>query len=133
MASTAGWNVEDRALWDAGAKKIAWRNLWISIPCLLCAFAVWSYWSIITVQMRNLGFPFTAAQLFTLTAVAGLTGATLRIPHSFLVALAGGRNVVAVSTALTCSTPHSSPSAVRRYSFRGRSPIDVRSTRSSPG
>ena len=61
---------------------------------------MWSYWSIITVQMRNLGFPFTAEQLFTLTAVAGLTGATLRIPNAFLVALAGGRNVVAVSTAL---------------------------------
>ena len=61
---------------------------------------MWSYWSIVTVQMRNLGFPFTAEQLFTLTAVAGLTGATLRIPNAFLVALAGGRNVVAVSTAL---------------------------------
>lgn len=97
---TAGWNVEDAPSWEALGKKIAWRNLWISVACLLCAFAVWSYWSVITVRMRDLGFPFTAGQLFTLTAVAGLTGATLRIPNAFLVALAGGRNVTAVTTAL---------------------------------
>jgi len=99
-AKTRAWNPEDVAAWENWAKRVAYRNLWISIPCLLCAFAVWSYWSIITVQMKNLGFPFSAQQLFTLSAVAGLTGATLRIPNSFLVAIAGGRNVVALSTAL---------------------------------
>lgn len=94
------WDPEDLAFWEREGKSIANRNLWISIPCLLCAFAVWSYWSIITVQMRNLGFPFSASELFTLTAVAGLSGATLRIPNAFLIAIAGGRNVIAVSTAL---------------------------------
>jgi NNP family nitrate/nitrite transporter-like MFS transporter len=94
------WEPEDDAFWESTGKQIANRNLWISVPCLLCAFAVWSYWSIITVQMKNLAFPFTASQLFTLTAVAGLTGATLRIPNAFLIAIAGGRNVIAVSTAL---------------------------------
>ncbi len=94
------WAPEDAKFWEAAGKKIAYRNLAISIPCLLCAFAVWSYWSIITVQMKNLGFPFTSEQLFTLTAVAGLTGATLRIPNSFLIAIAGGRTVIAVTTGL---------------------------------
>ena len=94
------WEPEDAGFWERTGKRIANRNLWISVPCLLCAFAVWSYWSIITVQMANLAFPFSPSQLFTLTAVAGLSGATLRIPNSFLIALAGGRNVVAVSTAL---------------------------------
>jgi NNP family nitrate/nitrite transporter-like MFS transporter len=93
------WNPEDQAAWEAWASRIAYRNLWISVPCLLCAFAVWSYWSIITVQMKNLDFPFTSQQLFTLTAVAGLSGATLRIPNSFLIAIAGGRNVIALTTA----------------------------------
>ena len=50
--------------------------------------------------MKNLEFPFTSVQLFTLTAIAALTGATLRIPNSFLIAIAGGRNVIATSTAL---------------------------------
>ena len=94
------WDVEDSQFWEATGKKIANRNLWISIPCLLCAFAVWLFWSIITVQMRNLGFPFDTVQLFTLSAIAGLAGATLRIPNSFLIAIAGGRNVIALTTGL---------------------------------
>ncbi len=32
--------------------------------------------------------------------MAGLSGATLRISNTFLIALCGGRNVIAVSTAL---------------------------------
>jgi NNP family nitrate/nitrite transporter-like MFS transporter len=84
------WDPEDAAQWDAGGKKTAFRNLWISIPCLLCGFAVWMFWSIITVQMLNLGFPFTQAQLFTVSAIAGLSGATLRIPSSFFIRIAGG-------------------------------------------
>lgn len=94
------WDPEDSALWESGGKRIANRNLWISIPCLLCAFAVWLYWSVITVRMQDLGFPFEKSQLYTLSAIAGLTGATLRIPNSFFVALSGGRNVIAVTTAL---------------------------------
>ncbi|HWP84145.1 MAG TPA: antiporter [Terriglobia bacterium] len=96
----SAWNPEDVGFWESTGKFIARRNLWISVPCLLCAFAIWGYWSIITVQMKNLGFPFTPSQLFTLTAVAGLSGATLRIPNSFLIAIGGGRNVIALNTAL---------------------------------
>jgi len=94
------WDVEDHEFWESTGKKIANRNLWISIPCLLCGFAVWLYWSIITVQMKNLGFPFDTVQLFTLASIAGLSGATLRIPNSFLIAISGGRNVIALTTAL---------------------------------
>lgn len=94
------WDVEDSQFWETTGKKIANRNLWISIPCLLCAFAVWLFWSIITVQMRNLEFPFDTVQLFTLSAIAGLAGATLRIPNAFLISIAGGRNVIALTTGL---------------------------------
>src|SRR5262249_1743752 len=48
----------------------------------------------------NLGFPFTQAQLFTLTAIAGIAGATMRIPASFLIRLAGGRNTIFLTTAM---------------------------------
>jgi NNP family nitrate/nitrite transporter-like MFS transporter len=94
------WEVEDEQFWNSEGKRIATRNLWISIPCLLCGFAVWLYWGIITVQMLNLGFPFEKSQLFTLSAIAGLTGATLRIPSSFLIRVAGGRNTIFFTTAL---------------------------------
>ena len=94
------WDPEDDAFWESEGKKIATRNLWISIPSLLCGFAVWLYWSVITVQMLNLGFPFSNAELFTLSSIAGLTGATLRIPSSFFIRLAGGRNTIFFTTAL---------------------------------
>ena len=96
----ADWRPEDDAFWESTGKKIAYRNLWISVPALLCGFAVWGMWGIITVQMLNLGFPFTQAELFTLTAIAGISGATMRIPASFLIRLAGGRNTIFLTTAM---------------------------------
>jgi NNP family nitrate/nitrite transporter-like MFS transporter len=57
-------------------------------------------WGIITVQMLNLGFPFTQAELFSLTAIAGLAGATMRIPASFVIRLSGGRNTIFLTTAM---------------------------------
>jgi NNP family nitrate/nitrite transporter-like MFS transporter len=99
-ADIADWRPEDEAFWEADGKRIAYRNLWISVPALLCGFAVWGMWGIITVQMLNLGFPFTQAELFTLTAIAGISGATMRIPASFLIRLAGGRNTIFLTTAM---------------------------------
>ena len=99
-ADITDWRPEDDAFWEADGKRIAYRNLWISVPALLCGFAVWGMWGIITVQMLNLGFPFTQAELFTLTAIAGISGATMRIPASFLIRLAGGRNTIFLTTAM---------------------------------
>jgi len=100
MADIYEWDVEDEEFWESEGKQVASRNLWVSIPSLLVGFAVWLYWSIITVQMLNLGFPFEQSELFTLSAIAGLTGATLRIPSSFFIRIAGGRNTIFFTTAL---------------------------------
>ena len=99
-ADIAEWHPEDEAFWEQTGKRIAYRNLWISVPALLCGFAVWGMWGIITVQMLNLGFPFTQAGLFTLTAIAGIAGATMRIPSSFFIRLAGGRNTIFLTTSM---------------------------------
>ena len=94
------WDPEDKKQWETSGKSIATRNLWISIPSLLVGFAVWLYWGIITVQMLNLGFPIEKAELFTLMAIAGLTGATLRIPSTFFIRIAGGKYTIFFTTAL---------------------------------
>ena len=99
-ADIADWRPEDNEFWETTGKGIAYRNLAISVPALLCGFAVWGMWGIITVQMLNLGFPFTQAELFTLTAIAGIAGATMRIPASFLIRVAGGRNTIFLTTAM---------------------------------
>ena len=72
MSDLHKWDPENPDFWEKEGKKIANRNLWISIPSLLAGFAVWLYWGIITVQMLNLGFPFAKAELFTLMSIAGL-------------------------------------------------------------
>jgi MFS transporter, NNP family, nitrate/nitrite transporter len=99
-ADIEDWQPEDLKFWESTGKRIAYRNLALSVPALLCGFAVWGMWGIITVQMLNLGFPFTQAELFTLTAIAGISGATMRIPASFLIRLAGGRNTIFLTTAM---------------------------------
>lgn len=94
------WRPEDEKFWENTGKRIAYRNLWISVPALLCGFAIWGMWGIITVQMLNLGFPFSQAELFSLTAISGLAGATMRIPASFLIRLSGGRNTIFLTTTM---------------------------------
>lgn len=93
------WNPEDENFWAAYGKKIATRNLWVSIPCLLLGFSTWMMWSAIAVNLNSVGFNFTKEQLFTLAAVPGLTGATLRILYSFVVPIFGGKNWTVISTA----------------------------------
>ncbi|MEE2002329.1 MFS transporter [Alkalimonas sp. MEB108] len=100
MSDLKRWEPENDTFWQQEGNRIATRNLWISIPSLLCGFAVWMMWSIISVQMLNLGFPYSASELFTLAAIAGLSGATLRIPASFFVRLCGGRYTIFLTTSL---------------------------------
>ena len=102
-ADITDWRPEDEQFWESKGKRIAYRNLWISVPALLCGFAVWGMWGIITVQMLNLGFPFSQIELFSLTAIAGLAGATMRIPASFLIRLSGGRNTIFLTTFMLLS------------------------------
>ncbi len=106
------WDVEDLKFWEKEGKAVAARNLWISIPALLQSFSIWIMWGMIIVQMKKLGFtlgmPHQSVEdlkvfnelLWTLPAIAGFSGATLRIPNSFLIAIGGGRNVVLFSTLL---------------------------------
>jgi NNP family nitrate/nitrite transporter-like MFS transporter len=68
IGALSDWNLEDAEFWRSRGARIANRNLWSSIPCLLCGFAIWLYWSIITVQMKNLGFPFDNDQLFNVSS-----------------------------------------------------------------
>ena len=119
MKQLSRWDVEDQQFWQEIGEKVAFRNLWVSIPNLLLAFAVWIYWGVIVGLMQGLhdgnpalfnfsfgnnGIPLTGsaykALLYTLPAVAGLAGATTRIPNSFMIAICGGRNVKFMTTLL---------------------------------
>ncbi|MEO6227746.1 MAG: NarK family nitrate/nitrite MFS transporter [Thermomonas sp.] len=94
------WRPEDADFWEQTGKRVANRNLAISIPALLLAFAIWMLFSAVTVSLPKIGFNFSTDQLFWLTALPGLSGATLRIFYSFMVPIFGGRRWTAISTAL---------------------------------
>ena len=92
------WRPEDPTFWAGTGKSTADRNLWISVPNLLLAFSVWMVWSMVVAKLKLVGFKFTTDQLFWLTALPALSGATLRIFYSFLVPIVGGRLWTTVST-----------------------------------
>ncbi|WP_432722528.1 NarK family nitrate/nitrite MFS transporter [Jeongeupia wiesaeckerbachi] len=93
------WEPEDPVFWQETGSLIAKRNLWISIPCLLLAFSCSIVWSIVVLKMPLVGFSYTKDQLFLLTALPSLSGATLRIFYSFLPSMMGGRKWTTISTA----------------------------------
>jgi NNP family nitrate/nitrite transporter-like MFS transporter len=93
------WNPEDAGFWRRDGQSVATRNLWISIPALTLAFAVWMVWSVVVVNLPVVGFRFSTNQLFWLAALPALCGATLRIFYSFAVPIFGGRRWTAISTA----------------------------------
>lgn len=101
MSSTVitRWEPENKQFWEFTGRPIAKRNLLISIPALTLAFAVWMVWSVVVVNLPNVGFKFSTNQLFWLASLPALCGATLRIFYSFAVPIFGGRRWTAISTA----------------------------------
>ena len=93
------WRPDDKKFWETKGEKIARRNLWISVPCLLLAFSVWLVWSVVVAKLPTIGFKYSTDQLFWLAALPGLSGATLRIFYSFMVPIFGGRLWTTVTTA----------------------------------
>ncbi|MBA4760273.1 MFS transporter [Sphingomonas sp.] len=93
------WTPEDPDFWRTRGERIARRNLTLSIPALLLAFAVWMVWSVVVAKLPMIGFDYTTDQLFWLAALPGLSGATFRIFYSFMVPIFGGRLWTTLSTA----------------------------------
>lgn len=94
------WQPENKQFWQQQGKRIANRNLCISVFCLLLAFCVWMLFSAIAVNLNKVGFSFTTDQLFLLTALPSVSGALLRVPWSFVIPLFGGRRWTAFSTGI---------------------------------
>ena len=93
------WNPEDPVFWERQGEAVARRNLWLSIPALALSFAVWMLWSVVVVHLPAAGFRYSTNQLFWLTALPALCGATLRIFYAFAVPVIGGRRFTTLATA----------------------------------
>jgi NNP family nitrate/nitrite transporter-like MFS transporter len=93
------WNPDDPRFWETAGRPVARRNLWLSIPALVLSFAVWMLWSAVVVHLPAVGFRYTTNQLFWLTALPALCGATLRSFYAFGVPMIGGRRFTTLATA----------------------------------
>ncbi|MHC0035614.1 MFS transporter [Pseudoneobacillus sp. C159] len=100
MTKITHWNPEDEKFWNSEGRKIAKKNLWISVPALMLAFIVWQIWSVVAIRLTDIGFQYSSEQLFTLAAIPGLVGATLRFVYTFGVGKFGGKNWTVFSTAI---------------------------------
>lgn len=94
------WNPEDKTFWETKGKGIAYKNLFISVFCLILAFIVWQIWSVVATRLNDAGFNLTSDQLFTLAALPSLTGATLRLFYTYMPGLIGGKRWTVISTAV---------------------------------
>jgi len=94
------WDPEDPTFWRDGGRRVARRNLWISMFAEFLGFSVWALWSIVVPQLAGAGFALTVDQQFWLVSIPSLVGATLRIPYTFAVTAFGGRNWTIVSALL---------------------------------
>jgi len=92
------WNPEDESFWRAGGAKLARTTLIVTTLNLTMAFIAWFLVSAMVVRLPQIGFEFSASQLFWLAAMPGLAGGSLRLVHMFLVPIYGTRHVVSLST-----------------------------------
>src|SRR5579859_4212226 len=104
------WRPNDEAFWESTGRRIARRNLVFSIFAEFLGFSVWNLWTSVTVALALalVHFDFKAgespatiaSQMFLLTALPNLVGATLRLPYGAAVSIFGGRNWTVVSALL---------------------------------
>ena len=94
------WEPENEQFWEASGKRIARKNLALSIFAENLGFSIWVLWTIVVINLVHVGIVLSVPQQFWLTAVPNLVGATLRIPYTFAVPKFGGRAWTTVSAGL---------------------------------
>ncbi|MGW2691158.1 nitrate/nitrite transporter [Streptomyces sp. NPDC001296] len=90
------WDPEDETFWQRTGRRVARRNLVLSVLSEHVGFSVWTLWSVLVLFMGP-EYGLTPADKFLLTSVVTLVGAVVRVPYTFAVAVFGGRNWTIVS------------------------------------
>ena len=94
------WDPEDETFWETRGKKVAKKNLALSIFAEHLGFSIWVLWTIIVINLANAGFTLSLSEQFLLIALPNLVGSTLRIPYTFAVPKFGGRAWTGTSASL---------------------------------
>ena len=94
------WEPDDEEFWNDRGRSIASRNLILSIFTDHVAFNIWIIWTIVVVNLADIGIKLSVPELFWLTAVPNLIGSAFRIPYTFAVPRFGGRMWTVISGAV---------------------------------
>jgi len=94
------WRPDDEAFWESGGRRIARKNLALSIYAEHLGFSIWVLWTIVVINLANAGFTLSLSEQFLLIALPNLVGSTLRIPYTFAVPRFGGRAWTGISASL---------------------------------
>ncbi len=94
------WEPEDDAFWQQTGRRVARRNLAFSIFAEHIGFSIWVMWTIVVLNLGNIGIALSVSEQFYLTALPNLIGAALRIPYTFAVPRFGGRLWTTISASL---------------------------------
>src|ERR1700704_3274404 len=79
------WDPEDEPFWESTGKKVARKNLVFSVFAEHIGFSIWVLWTIIVINLGNVGIKISLPEQFWLTAVPNLVGSALRLPYTFAV------------------------------------------------
>ncbi|MER6443754.1 nitrate/nitrite transporter [Streptomyces venezuelae] len=95
------WDPEDERFWESTGKRLAHRNLLLSVVSEHVGFSIWSMWSVLVLFLsEDIGLGFSAEQKFLLIVVPTLVGGLLRLPYSYAVTRFGGRDWTVFSAAI---------------------------------
>jgi NNP family nitrate/nitrite transporter-like MFS transporter len=94
------WEPEDEQFWDRAGSRIARKNLALSIFAEHLGFSIWVLWTIVVINLANVGITLSLPEQFWLTALPNLVGSTLRIPYTFAIPRFGGRLWTTISATL---------------------------------
>src|SRR3954471_13729510 len=94
------WEPDDERFWEEKGKRIARKNLLLSVFAEHIGFSVWVLWTIVVINLGNVGITLSLPEQFWLTALPNLIGSALRIPYTFAVPRFGGRAWTTISASL---------------------------------
>ncbi len=94
------WEPEDPAFWETTGRRVARKNLVLSMFAEHVGFCVWVLWTVVVLNLGNAGISMSVSELFLLTLTPNLVGSLLRIPYTLAVPRFGGRAWTTVSAAL---------------------------------
>src|SRR6266516_3680385 len=94
------WEPENDQFWEAAGRRIARKNLVFSIFAEHIGFSIWVLWTIVVINLANVGITMSLSEQFWLTALPNLIGSGLRIPYTFAIPRFGGRRWTTISASL---------------------------------